>query len=522
MFRGLLRVFLPSLISVLAVVAMATVEPARGSTASPRFVFATSSTYDTIDPHMVLDQPRIAARLNLYDGLLRWVDNPAKLEPWLAESHSASPDARSYLFTLRRGAKFHDGAEIKASDVVYSVERLLALRQGAFALFADLVAPGSTKALDDRTVSFSLTKPSTHFLSIVPEIAVVNAALVKRNEINNDWGRAWLAKNEAGSGSYILTRYDASIGFAAERFKDHWNAKWGSRPIAVIEFRTVADPEKRMQGLVGGDYQGIDGRLSGKHLDVVRNDASLRVIEAQSTRLLQAVVNSARAPMKDPEFRRTLASAFDYDAFLSSIAASGRGTKPQPATLWGAAKDARRAAYDLDKAREHLAKVPAPVREITIASIAGDGPAQQAAGLLQSGLEALGVKSKLVSEPGAVVATKLRDDKEMYDILFSWRPLYAPDPAGWLQAYECDQIGQLNESRYCNRDVDKLIKEARGVVDPDLRRRTYERAIALLSDDAAGLWIYDARWFGAFSKRVSGIRFSPIGEGQDMRWASLD
>ena len=521
MLGGLLRVFFPSLSSALAVIAIASVQPTWGSTASPRFVFATSSTYDTIDPHMVVDQPRIAARLNLYDGLLRWVDNPAKLEAWLAESHSASADARSYVFTLRRGAKFHDGTEIKASDVVYSVERLLALKQGAFALFADLVAPGSTRALDDRTVSFSLTKPAVHFLSIVPEIAVVNAALVKRNEINNDWGRAWLAKNEAGSGSYILTRYDASIGFAAERFKDHWNAKWGTRPIAVIEFRTVADPEKRMQGLVSGDYQGIDGRLSGKQLDVVRNDASLRVIEAQSTRVLQAVVNSAREPMKDPDFRRTLASAFDYEAFLSSIAVASRAT-PRQAILWGAAKDARSADYDLEKAREHLAKVSAPVREITIASIAGDAQSQQAAGVLHSGLEALGIKSSLVSEPWAVVATKLRDDKEMYDILFSWRPVYTPDPAAWLQAYECDQIGQLNESRYCNRDVDKLIKDARMAADPDLRRRTYERAVAQLSDDAAGLWIYDARWVGAFSKRVSGIRFNPIGEGQDMRWASLD
>ena len=522
MSRGLLGAFLLSLGNVVAAVAIASMQPALGSTASPRFVFATSSTYDTIDPHMVLDQPRIAARLNLYDGLLRWIDNPAKLEPWLAESHSASADARSYLFTLRSGAKFHDGTEIKASDVVYSVERLLALKQGAFALFADLVAPGSTKAVDERTVAFSLAKASTNFLSMVPEIAVVNAALVKRNEINNDWGRAWLAKNEAGSGSYILTRYDATIGFVAERFKDHWNSKWGTRPIAVIEFRTVADTEKRMQGLVSGDYQGIDGRLSRLQLDVVRNDASLRVIEAQSHRLLQAVVNSAREPMKDPEFRRTLAAAFDYDAFLSSIPVSSRGVKPRQATLWGAAKDARSADYDLEKAREHLAKVPAPVREITIASIAGDGQSQQAAGLLQSGLEALGIKSNLVSEPWAVVANKLRDDKEMYDILFSWRPVYTPDPADWLQAYECDQVGQLNESRYCNRDIDKLIKEARGATDPELRRRTYERAIALLSDDAAGLWIYDARWFGAFSKRVSGIRFSPTSEGQDMRWASLD
>ena len=522
MFRAVQRNFAVLLVAVLLIAATTMVGPARASATSPRFVFAVSSTYDSIDPHVVVDQPRIAARLNLYDGLLRWVDNPAKLEPWLAEKHTVSPDNQSYVFTLRKGAKFHDGTEVKAADVVYSVERVLALKLGAFTLFADLIAPGSTKVVDDITVSFSLTKPAAHFLSIVPEISVVNAALVKRNEINNDWGRAWLSKNEAGSGSYSLTRYDASIGFAAERFKDHWNARWGTKPVDVIEFRTVADPEKRIQGLIAGDFQGIDGRLSREQLEVVRSESSLRIVEAQSSRLLQAIMNSSRDPMKEPEVRRALAATFDYDAFLTSVATASRTAKPQPATLWGAAKDTATATFDLDKARAHLAKVSAPLREITIASIAGDEQTQRAAALLRSGLEAIGIKSKLVTEPWSVVSAKLRDDKEMYDILFSWRPVFTPDPAAWFLAYECDQIGQLNESRYCNRDVDKLVKEARTSTDPDARRRAYERAVALLIEDAAGIWVYNARWFGAFSKRVTGIRFSPVAEGQDMRWASLD
>ena len=71
-----------------------------------------------MDPHAAFDVGRVAVRLNLYDGLYRWLDNPPVLNPWLAESHTVSPDGLTYTFKLRSGAKFHDGAEVTADDVV--------------------------------------------------------------------------------------------------------------------------------------------------------------------------------------------------------------------------------------------------------------------------------------------------------------------------------------------------------------------------------------------------------------------
>src|SRR5215468_9545410 len=101
------------LILLLAVVAL----PPASAWAETRFVFANESPYDTMDPHAAFDVGRVAVRLNLYDGLYRWLDNPPKLEPWLAESHAVSQDGLTYIFKLRKGAKFHDGAEVTADDV---------------------------------------------------------------------------------------------------------------------------------------------------------------------------------------------------------------------------------------------------------------------------------------------------------------------------------------------------------------------------------------------------------------------
>ena len=75
-----------TLLAMLAAVAAATTVAASGAWAQGKYVHANNSGYDNLDPHVVFDVGRAASRINFYDGLLRWVDNPPKMIPWLAES----------------------------------------------------------------------------------------------------------------------------------------------------------------------------------------------------------------------------------------------------------------------------------------------------------------------------------------------------------------------------------------------------------------------------------------------------
>src|SRR3989442_13234909 len=88
---------------VLALVMLAAM-PSAPATAQTRFVFANESPYDTMDPHAAFHVGRVAVRLNLYDGLYRWLDNPPKLEPWLASSPTVCPDGPTDAFNSRRAA----------------------------------------------------------------------------------------------------------------------------------------------------------------------------------------------------------------------------------------------------------------------------------------------------------------------------------------------------------------------------------------------------------------------------------
>jgi len=493
--------------------------------AQPRsqIVFANGSAFDTMDPHQTFDVGRVAYRLNIYDSLMRWLDNPPKIAPWLAESYEISDGGKRYTFKLRQGVKFHDGAELTSADVVYSMERILALKQGAYGLLSPMVEPGSTQAPDKHTVVFNLKEPSAIFIAATHDIYVVNSALVKKNERNGDWGAAWLARNDAGSGSYTLRRFDPARGFLARRFPDHFLG-WPGPALEEIDFRYVAEVNSRVLGLIRGDFQGTDPYMPQDQIKRLQGDANMNVMEAESTRLFYAAIHNRRAPMSDINFRKAINYAFDYDGWINDILGGSvvRNPSPIPNPMWGCPKDVTGYTYDLDKAKHHLSLVKEPLREITIAGMIGYEQSMQAAALLQNGLNKIGVQTKLLNEPFPVTSAKQRDEAQMYDILFLWRSTYYADPHNWPgEMYDGRRFARGNFSFYRNEKVDALLSQALAATDQAVRAPLYEEASRIIVEEAAGLFVHNTKWYGPFRKNVKGVRFCPIGDGQEMRWLSL-
>ncbi|TGR72775.1 peptide ABC transporter substrate-binding protein, partial [Mesorhizobium sp. M2D.F.Ca.ET.223.01.1.1] len=91
------------------------------------------------------------------------VDGPdLVLKPALAESWKPNADGTVWTFTLRKGVKFHSGGEMKAEDVVASIDRLAdpANSSNALSVFSGILQKGNTKKVDDYTVEFHLDEPN--------------------------------------------------------------------------------------------------------------------------------------------------------------------------------------------------------------------------------------------------------------------------------------------------------------------------------------------------------------------------
>jgi ABC-type transport system substrate-binding protein len=508
------------LVLALTLASMAAVPSA--AVAQTRFVFANESPYDTMDPHAAFDVGRVAIRLNLYDGLYRWLDNPPKLEPWLAESHTISPDGLTYTFKLRRGAKFHDGTEITAEDVVYSTERILAMKKGAAALLSTMVAPGSAKAVDRHTVSFTLGKPSAIFMAVVPEVHVVNSALLKKNEKDGDWGATWLTSNDAGSGSYQLSRYDPAVGFIAKRFPGHF-MPWGQKYIDEIEFRLVKEDNTRVLGMIKGDYQGTGGYLPNDQVKRLREAPNVKILEQESMRIMMFQINNQRAPLNDVHVRRAISYAFDYDGFNKEILGGSveRNPVPIPNNLWGVPRDVKGYSYNLDRAKQELNQAAAKIdRPITVGFLQGFSQTEQAATVMANGLRKIGVETKMTSELWPAMVERMKKPETSPDLVVYWISTYYADPNNWIgEMFHSGQWGTFKASSfYKNPRVDELLDVALKSTDRKVRDKAYQDAARIVVEDAAGVWIYNTKYFGPWAKNLEGIRFSPIGNGQEIRW----
>ncbi len=491
-----------------------------------KFVFLNTVTYDNLDPHQNFDVATVAIRLNLYDGLYRWLDDaPPHLEPWLATDYEVSEDGLRWTFSLREGSMFHDGTEITAADVVYSFDRILGLQKGAASIIGSLVDAGMVKALDRYRVEFTLKKRSAIFLSIVPEIHVVNSALVRQHENDGDWGSVWLSENEAGSGSYQLDEFDPSIGFSATRFTGHFFGWEPAAHIDKVEFRVVEELNTRVLGLMKGKYHFAGGYFPDFQLQRLANSGTVEILDKEYMRLFLFQIHNQRAPLDNVHVRRALNYAFDYDAYLSTVmkGSADRNVVPIPNNMWGVPADVEGYEFDLEKAQAELDLSGIAIdRPLEIGLISGFSVLEQAAVVLQNGLRKIGIESTINSYTWPVLLEKVRKKETTPDLITMWISAYYVDPHNWIgQMYDPKQSGTYRSaSWYVNPEVESLIDKGLTTLDQSARVSIYEDIARIVTEDAASLVVYNARWRGVLSNDIEGMRFCPVGVGQELRWLS--
>jgi len=473
---------------------------------------STGQIFRTIDPAKISDQNDYMAVINLYDVLVT-VGEGGSLIPELAESWEVSADAKEVVFKIRADAKFSDGSPVEASDVVYSVERLLRINQGPANLFADVLAPGAVTAVDAKTVKFTLSKTFAPFLATVPSIFILNADVVKANEGSDD-GQTWLATNAAGAGAYLLKTWDRGAGMTVVRNKDYYKS-FGDNPIDEIRW-VITNDEATVRSLAAsGELTMTQSFNAPDTYKALAEMGRFEVLTTDTATAFLLKLNTKVAPTDDVHIRRAIAYATDYKTVREVIFPGGMLSTPlPPAFAEFHADDIPEPKFDLEAAKVEVAKSkyagqPIPIK---LGHVANSKVQEEIALLMQSNLEQLGFVVTQEGNPWnriTELSTKPETTAAVNQIFFG--PTYPSPDSMFFSQYHSKSAGTWASAEWLqNPEIDALIDEARGTADVARQAEVYKTLQHKLVELQPDVFLLTLKAQIAMDKCLTGYKFVPM------------
>ncbi len=481
--------------------AQPTTPPTTAPVAQKRVFRESFSWPDRIDPAVGNDFASSTSLANLYDTLV-FPNAKGGVDPWLATSWDISTDGMTYTFHLKSGVKFHDGSLLKASDVVYSYDRIKIIGEG----YGYLVTAGvkSVSAPDDSTVVITIEKPSALFLPSLVRLYIASEAIVMANTKaegpyaeNGDYGKEWLQTHDAGSGPYMVKEFPLEQYLLMEKFTDWWgkfnpNAPDEARFIGTTEAVTIRTLMQNHELEVTDQWQSLEAYGALSKIDGVK------VAPIPTLSGFYYMVNNKKPPTDDVHCRKAIDYGFDYQ---TSLTLEWPGVQqmiaPVPATLAGVDKSIPYYTYDVDKAKAELAQCQyansLDQNPIIVQWVSEVPDEEKYALLFQANMTDLGFKVEVQKVPWLSLVentSKLETSPSIATIYVS-----ADLPEAGLmyqQRYSSSTAGTWQQNEWLQDPaLDAKITDALATIDQTARFAKYSEIQKDLEDRAASLWIYD-------------------------------
>jgi len=454
-----------------------------------------------IDPAVGSDFSSTSSLCNLYDSLV-FPNTDGGVDPGVAESWEASADGLTWTFHLKKGVKFHNGSEMTASDVAFSMNRLLEIGEGLAYVFLGTVE--SASAVDDYTVEFKLAEPSGLFLISLIRLYIADEQQVMDNVVTpgpygdkGDFGKEYLLTSDAGSGPYKVKDFPLEEYLLMEKHAD-WHGTFAAdapdevRFIATTEAATVRTLMSRQELEITDQWQTVEALNALSEVDGV-DVAAFPVLTE-----FYYMIHTKKAPTDDVHFRRAMAYAFDYDA---AVALEWAGTQqsrgPVPAITAGHKSDVFVFKRDLDKAREELAlsayadkldEYTVDVHWIT------EVPAEEKWALLfQANMADVGIDVNIVGTPWMSVVEETASQESSPHIVTIYVSADFPEAGSLLKVrYHSDAAPTWSQNEWLlDPALDQKIDEALLTVDEAERYAKYGELQDEIVELCPSIFLYD-------------------------------
>ena len=420
-------------------------------------IVAQGADAKTLDPAASNDVPSHRVTLQIYDNLV--AREGTKLVPGLAESWT-QVDPLTLDLKIRKGVKFHNGDEMKASDVKFSLERALASPEVSHIL----AGINGVEVIDDYTVKVTTEKPMAAILNNLSHITIAILSERATKEAGDKFGQ-----NPVGSGPYKFVSWQSGDRVTLEAFPEYWQ---GEAPVKNVVYRNIVEETNRTIGLETGELDVVYDIL-GMDKVKLREDERFTFIEEPQLALTYLGFNLKKEPYNNPKVREAISYAIDQKPIIDTV-------------FLGAAEPANSilgknifAYYDVEKFTQNIEKAKALMAEAGYPDgfkaklWVNDNPVRRdTAVILQDQLKQIGIDVAIETlEWGAFLDGTARGEHEMY--ILGWVNT-ARDPDMYELVSSSTMGAAGNRAFYSDPEMDKMLAAGKVELDPEKRKEIYK------------------------------------------------
>lgn len=450
----------------------------------------------TLDPGMHSEGPTYNIDRQLYDTFLDQGDD-MKVTASVAKNWTAVNET-TWKFELRDDVYFHDGEQLTASDVKFSIERILKPENKSAQI-------GNFKAIKKITVDndFNLTMetdgPYPLLLTRLSALRLVPEHYVK------EVGKEQFALKPLGSGPYKLSKWvkDESVELVAN------DKYWGGEPeVKKVVFKPVPEAAARVMALQKGEADLIVNLPPHQVADLEKNDKTA-VESVSSTRFIMLPFTTKNSAVSDVRVRQAVNYAIDVDSIIENIFGGRATASSQPVGNFdlGYKKDLKPYGYNPEKAKQLLKEAGyEDGLKLRLGSPNGRYIMdKEVAEAVKLQLEQAGFEIDLTFEEWGNYATKTLQGTMDYDLwLIGWGS--STFDAGstlnfWLNSALVTRYYQADAKT--TEFLDNTLNTALKTIDENNRVEMYHQVIQKIYDDAAFVTLYQQEDLYGVSTRIN-------------------
>ena len=453
----------------------------------------------------------------IFDGLIRF-DEDLEAKPNLASSWEVLDNGLRWVFHLRRGVLFHDGKELTAEDVRFTLRKLKDPKTRS--PFSYTLQDLNRVIIKDRyTIEVILSRPNVSFINGLSVGIIPKHLLDKEDLLSTDFNR-----HPIGTGPFrFVTWSDREI--ALEANKGHF---LGRPYLDRIIVKIYPNQEAAWAGMMKGETDSFP-YLNTENFHIIKKVPDLETYSYLKPLYYMISFNLKIDIFKDRRVRQALNFAIDKEGIIKEVLKGEGAVSKGPIYPSSLAYDKDLSPYKYDPKRalnllmkagwidhdnNHIIDKGGKGLEFTLHINDGDSLKEKAAMIIQDQLLDIGIRMMIKRFPASSLDFLFQ---KRFEAVFP-ELVAGADPDLSYKFWHSSQIEDgFNWFSYKNKEIDRLLDQGRATLDKEERKAIYHRFQEELLDDPPGIFLFWSNYLVGVHKRFKGVKITAAGPFSNIR-----